>query len=229
MNNYPFPVESLRQHGCRLVADDDSYEDNDHELSVRLSPLVPIPDGQLLVGPTANRLMQLHALLMSSHVPQGGALTPADGLLLAKSLVEQFGYEGFHATMTEPGNPRTNAGDELLAQVEERYAQVSEAMLWKGLARALLAYGDDFAEKSTDGSLYLVRRSPPPVGVLDSKASQPLIWERQLSKRTDIVNAWTIPSATVQWMTEQLRSDFPALREAQPGAAEPALRERPRA
>lgn len=203
MPSYKYPASTLSEHGCRIVPDDASYVDNAGERSVFSSPLVDIPKGHLLVGPTKNRLMLLHAMLMSSDmeingVPEDGApIGDQDVIDLATGLMENFGYEALVAPMGRRFTLATPEQDVALNAV-----RATRGPIWSAVAGIAISHGDRFKDAAEADKVFLVRKPTPGVGILDQGATQPMMWESQIVPGPRPVLGWRVPGAAVSRMID---------------------------
>lgn len=207
---YKYPSSTFAVHGCRLVKDDDSYVDNIDERSVRLSPLVNIPSGYLLVGPTRNRLMQLHALLMCSDAEAAGFQDASHELIaqdvadIATGLMEHFGYKSILTSGL--GKRRFKATPDELQALDEIAAQHGD--FHRAVAGMVLSHGDEFRQAVQNHRVYLAREVVQGLGIRDQVSMEPLMWESRFlnSPNALMLMVWKIPSEPLLSMIDVVRS-----------------------
>ena len=208
MSDFKYPIHQISEHGCRLVGDDESYADDLSESSVSLSPLVEIPKGYLLVGPTQSRLMILHALLMASDFEflpkprQGRPIDDQDVTDLAAGLMANFGYTALGGGM----GPRTAAAN------SNEIAELNRIRTEKGpfqaaVAGLLFSHGDAFRDLAERGRIYLLRRIVQGYGIRDQVSTFPMVWESTLMTGPNPVMGWKVPSETLLRTIDRLREE----------------------
>lgn len=219
---YKYPSTMIGALGCRIEPAG-SWQPKAGELAMPASPVVDLPRGSMLVGPSNSKLMRMHALLMSAAVPSASDagqddLTDTDVFDLVEGMIENCGYETLIIPMSAQSRPGPRLSKqqaheyaaELMRDVAERTGTKvrdsgsdSERDLWGSLLSIVRDYGvEPVRSAATQGKVYLSRFL---VSKGPEAASEPMLpWEMPTSQVHSHVVGWKLPPATVLRMIDTI-------------------------